>query len=184
MCQKILTKLTKIVSWRSVFRLYNQGVMNGTYTKLAFVTALAVSITCFDTHAAEIYHWVDENGVSHFSQQPPDKDTQNVSTKKIDDSPPVAGDQAEDIYNIKAHEERMAEWRKERDQERKDSLERKQQAAQQNQKYQQPESYGPSYWRRPIYARPPLSPPLRPTHLPERPIYNPRPPTASLHRGG
>ena len=158
--------------------------MNRTYTILAIASALAVSIASYETQASEIYHWVDENGVSHFSQQPPDKDIQNVSTKSIDDSQPNAADQAEDIYNTEAHEERMAEWRKERDQQRKESRERKQQAAKQNQKYQQPESYGPSYWRRPIYARPPLSPPLRPTPLPERPIYNPRPPTASLHRGG
>lgn len=151
-------------------------------TTLALVVTLGVSGLSFQTQASEIYHWVDENGVSHFSQQPPDKETQNVSTKRIVDNAPGDGAESEDIYNTVEHEKRMTAWREERDQERKDARERKQQAAQQQQKYQQPESYGPTYWRRPIYVRPPL----RPTPLPDpgRPIFNPRPPTASLQGNG
>lgn len=37
---------------------------------LAFVPAVPV------VHSGEIYKWVDENGVTHFSQQPPDSDSQ------------------------------------------------------------------------------------------------------------
>ena len=148
-------------------------------TTLIFVLALCATGASAKTQASEVYQWVDENGVSHFSQQPPSKDTQNVSTQKIIDKQPSVGDQAEDIYNTKAHEERMAEWRTERDQERKDARERKEQAAKQQRKYQQPESYGPTYWRRPIYARPPL----RPSPSPERPIFNPRPPPTAIGDG-
>lgn len=131
--------------------------------------------------ASEIYHWVDENGVSHFSQQPPAKDIQNVSTQTIRDAAPSDGVLAEDIYDTKAHEERMAEWRKERTQERKDARDRKQQAAnQQALKYPQPESYG-----RYPYLYPPIHRPRpRPPFNPERPIFNPRPPTASLSHDG
>ncbi len=130
--------------------------------------------------ASEIYHWVDENGVSHFSQQPPDKNTPNVSTQKIRDTSPSDGVLAEDIYDTKAHEERMAEWRKQREQERKDARDRKQQAARQQLTYPQPESYG----RRPYLYPPIYRPPHRPPNRPERPIFNPRPPTTALQHGG
>jgi hypothetical protein len=130
--------------------------------------------------ASEIYHWVDENGVSHYSQQPPERDTPNVSTQEIKNTTPSGAAEGEDIYDTKAHQERMAEWRKEREQERKDARDRKEQAANQNSiRYRQPESYGTTpYPYRPIYR-----PPHRPVY-PERPIYNPRPPTTSLSRGG
>lgn len=142
---------------------------------LAFLAVIASS----NMLAAEIYQWVDENGVSHFSQQPPPKDTQNVSTQTIRNATPSAAVLAEDIYDTKAHEERMAEWRKERDKERQDARDRKAQANQQQIKYQQPESYG----RRPYLYPPIYRPPNKPIY-PERPIFNPRPPTASLSRGG
>lgn len=129
--------------------------------------------------AAEIYHWVDESGVSHYSQQPPSRDTPDVSTQKIVAHTPSDNGQVEDIYNTVEHEKRMAAWREEREQERKDARDRKNQAASKPIRYQQPESYGTTpYLFRPIYR-----PPHRPVY-PERPIYNPRPPTSSLSRGG
>ena len=142
---------------------------------------LLAAIASANVAASEIYHWVDENGVAHFSQQPPAKDIQNVSTQTIRDTAPTAGVLAEDIYDTKAHEERMAEWRKERDQERKDARDRKEQVArQQALTYPQPESYD----RRP-YLRPPIyRPHPRPPYNPERPIFNPRPPTTALNGGG
>ena len=142
---------------------------------LAFLAVVASS----NMFAAEIYQWVDENGVSHFSQQPPPKDTRNVSTQTIRNTAPSAAALEEDIYDTKAHEERMAQWRKEREQERQDARDRKAQANQQQIKYQQPESYG----RRPYLYPPIYRPPNKPIY-PERPIFNPRPPTASLSRGG
>ncbi|NOR20386.1 MAG: DUF4124 domain-containing protein [Xanthomonadales bacterium] len=138
-------------------------------------------ITSAKVFASEIYHWVDESGVSHFSQQPPDRDTPNVSTQKIQNTAPSGASQGEDIYNTKAHEERMAEWRAEREQERQDARDRKNQAnSQQSIRYQQPESYG----RQPYLYPPIYRPHPRPPYNPERPIFNPRPPTTSLNRGG
>ena len=173
-------KLTKIVSSDSVLSMYTCCVMNSRCQQT--LTTLLVLAVIFGTKvfASEIYQWVDESGVSHFSQQPPDSDTPNVSTQKIRDTAPSGASQGEDIYNTKAHEERMAEWRAEREQERKDARDRKNQAANQNSiRYSQPESYGTTrYPYRPIYR-----PPNRPVY-PERPIFNPRPPTTSLNRGG
>jgi len=154
-------------------------------TKLITLVLLA-AIASTNIAAAEIYHWVDEDGVSHFSQQPPAKDIQNVSTQPIRDTAPSDGVLAEDIYDTKAHEERMVEWRKQREQERKDARDSKQQAARQQVKYPQPESYGryPYPYLYPPIHRPPHRPPNRPPSRPERPIFNPRPPTTSLNGGG
>ena len=145
---------------------------------IGLVFLIVVSST--NISASQIYQWVDENGVSHFSQQPPAKDTRNVSTKTIRDTAPNAGGQAEDIYDTKAHEERMAEWREQREQQRQDARNRKDQQATQQISYPQPESYG----RRPYIYPPIYRPPSRPPQNPDRPIFNPRPPTSSLSRDG
>jgi len=120
--------------------------------------------------ASEIYHWVDENGVQHFSQYRPSDDTPNVSTQKLEDSAPP-GD-GEDVYNVEEHEKRMAAWRKEREQQRKDARERNSQKK--PIKYQEPaRSYPGQYWYPPIYRRPPNRPPNKPTP----PIEKPSPPS-------
>jgi hypothetical protein len=164
--------------------MYNQAVMYTNRTKRIVALAFLLLIAATNTGASEIYHWVDENGVSHFSQQPPSKDTQDVSTRTIIETTPVAGGEAEDIYDTKAHEERMAEWREQREQERKDARDRRDQDARQQPTYQQPESYGRRPYIYPPIYRPPVRPPGRPPYNPDRPIFNPRPPTASLSRGG
>jgi len=150
------------------------------------IVALAFLLVIADTNisASEIYQWVDENGVSHFSQQPPAKDTQDVSTRAIIETAPSVSAEAEDIYDTEAHAERMAEWRKEREQERKDARDRKDQESRQQPTYQQPESYGRRPYIYPPIYRPPVRPPGRPPYNPDRPIFNPRPPTSSLTRGG
>jgi len=164
--------------------MYNQAVMNTNPTKRIIVLAFLLVIAGTNIGASEIYQWVDENGVSHFSQQPPSKDTQDVSTRKIIETTPAVGGEAEDIYDTKAHEERMAEWRKQREQERKDARDRRDQDARKQPTYQQPESYGRRPYIYPPIYRPPVRPPGRPPYNPDRPIFNPRPPTASLSRGG
>jgi hypothetical protein len=179
LCRNNLEKLTKRVSWGSVFWMYTYGEMRTYCTTGIMSLVFLLVIASANIAASQIYQWVDENGVSHFSQQPPAKDTQNVGTKTIRDTAPNAGGEAEDIYDTKAHEERMAEWREQREQERKDARDRKEKEATQQVRYPQPESYG----RRP-YIYPPIHrPPGRPPHNPDRPIFNPRPPTASLSRG-
>ena len=148
------------------------------------VLALLAMITSPKVAATEIYHWVDENGVSHFSQYQPGNDTPNVSTKKLEDTTP---DQVEDVYNLEEHEKRMTAWRaEEREQERKETRERKKQAAQQQPiKHSEPyNDYPRSFWYPPIYNRPPHRPPSRPPHRPQPPVVNPRPPSPFLPSRG
>jgi len=124
--------------------------------------------------ASEIYHWVDENGVSHYSQYKPAGDTPGVSIQKMEASRPPADGQAEDVYNIEAHEKRMTEWREQRQKEREESRDQKNQASQQLQiQYPQPQS---SYWGRRGYYnyRPPQNSP--PIVKPRLPSVLPRPP--------
>jgi len=49
--------------------------------------------------ASEIYQWVDENGVQHFSQHKPAGDTPNVSQRELEDNAPPGDGQVEDVYN-------------------------------------------------------------------------------------
>ncbi len=132
--------------------------------------------------ASEIYHWVDEDGVKHFTQQPPDSDTLNVSKQTLKDTSPPGNGEVEDVYNVEAHEKRMADWRQEREQQREDARENKKQTAKQ-QNYTNPnQNIAPlgSYWNRPIYGRPPSRPPDNG----DRPIFNPRPTPVKRSPGG
>ena len=144
--------------------------------RTTIVSTLAALAMLFSTQllAAEIYHWVDENGVQHFTQYRPDDDIPNVSTQKLEDTTPPGDGQPEDIYNLEEHEKRMAAWREERDQNGKDARERKQQ--QQVQYPEQNNRYIRPYWRRPIYGRPPIKPPT----IPEPPIEIPRSPPHNI----
>ena len=153
--------------------------MKTSHTIIIITLALVAVIASTKAAAMEIYHWVDENGVSHFSQYQPGDDTQNVSAKKLKDTTP---DQVEDVYNLEEHEKRMTAWREEREKERKETRERKKQAAQQQPiKHSEPyRDYSSSFWYPPIYNRPPHRPP----HKPQRPVVNPRPPSPFLPSRG
>ena len=154
----------------------------GRVTKI-ITLALLAAIASTNIAATEIYHWVDENGVSHFSQYRPGDDTPNVSTKKLEDTAP---DQVDDVFNLEAHEKRMTAWREEREKEREETRERKKQAAQQ-QPIKHSELYRDNsrgFWYPPIYNRPPHRPPNRPPHRPQPPFVNPRPPSPFLPSRG
>ena len=157
--------------------------MKTSHTIIIITLALVAVIASTKAAAMEIYHWVDENGVSHFSQYQPGDDTQNVSAKKLEDTTP---DQVEDVYNLEEHEKRMTAWREEREKERKETRERKKQAAQQQPiKHSEPyRDYSRSFWYPPIYNRPPHRPPNRPPHKPQPPVVNPRPPSPFLPSRG
>lgn len=128
--------------------------------------------------AAEIFHWVDENGVHHYSQVAPRTETEDVSTLSL--SEPAAGsyDPDADIYGVAAQQERMKAMREEMEQKRQAARERQRQEAQRPAIiYREPER-----WGYPIY-RPgfPNVPPLRPTPPIQRPPSTllPLPPVAS-----
>ena len=110
--------------------------------------------------ATEVYHWVDENGVSHYSQNAPPGDVPGVSTIILEDTTPPDYDPEEDRYGVEAQAERMAALREEMAEKREAQRERQRNAPQQPVvQYQQPYNYGYSpFWRPPYYPSPPLRP--------------------------
>lgn len=117
--------------------------------------------------ATEVYHWVDENGVSHFSQNAPPADVDGVKKMTLEDTTPPDYDPDEDRYNVAEQEKRMASMRDEMQEKRDAERERRRKAAEQQPvvQYQQSYPYGyPSFLRPPSYPGYPVrpQPPLRP----------------------
>ena len=134
---------------------------------------LLVLIANTNVAASDIYHWVDEDGIAHYSQFKPAIGTANVGKQKLENKAPPGDGEVEDIYNVEAQEKRMATLREEREQGRKNSRERNQRAAQQQPgnyseggfDYSNGYGYPPDYNRRPNRPRPPI---VRPR--PSRPV--------------
>lgn len=129
-------------------------------------------------HAEEIYHWVDADGVHHYSQSPPPKASSAVQTLQVDGSQPASYDPAEDRYNLAAQEaamqalrDKLAESKKSQQQEQKNS------AANTIVYYPEPNVghqifYPPGYHARPPNGSPAPKPPHRPSRhdgKPDRP---------------
>lgn len=74
-----------------------------------FLLTLLVGTYAFEVAAQQIYHWVDENGVPVYSQNPPPGET----VAKILHLEPWAPDPeaGEDLYNVEAQQQRMQELR-------------------------------------------------------------------------
>jgi len=54
-------------------------------------TSLAIALLCTQALAqTQLYEWVDENGVTHFSQQPP-PDSPNMQPTNINGAPVISG---------------------------------------------------------------------------------------------
>ncbi len=125
--------------------------------------------------ATEVYHWVDEDGVSHYSQSAPGADVAGVSKMTLEDTTPPDYDPEEDLYGVEAQAERMASLREEMAGKREAQRERERNAPQQPVvQYQQPYQYGyPSFWQPPYYPSPPLRP-VQPIEL--APVFPFRPP--------
>jgi len=147
---------------------------------IVFLTLLA-TLALTGASASEIYHWVDKDGVAHYSQFPPPEDTADVSKKKLEAQALPGNSPTEDVYNVKEHERRMAQWRKERDQRRQDAREEKSQPQPPPVRYPEPyNGFSRSFWYPPIYHRPPYRPPHRPPNRPQPPVVIPRPPSVLL----
>lgn len=139
-------------------------------THLIFIGSLALLTAWPDSSFAEqIYHWVDADGVQHFSQTAPSNTPTDVRTLDVDGSQPDSYDPNEDRYNVAAQAEatqavrdRLAENRKE-------------------QQENQPRGYDPQviYYPEPNYSYsngilyppdyPRPRPPNRPPGKPDRP---------------
>jgi hypothetical protein len=130
--------------------------------------------------AAAVYRWVDEAGVTHFSEAPPETPAGEVQTLDVPEPGPRA-DPENDYYSIANQSKRMEAVREERERARAErdlARRRLELQAQQAQaveslsatepttQYRYPPAYGPPYW-----AIPP-----RPWPGPHPPGVGPRPP--------
>ncbi len=108
--------------------------------------------------ATEIYHWVDENGISNFSSIAPSGDVTGVGIMSLEDTTPPDYDPEEDLYGVQAQAERMASLRDEMEKKREAQRERDRNSSQQPVvQYRDRYQYGLPYYGRP-YPRPPLRP--------------------------
>ena len=85
---------------------YNQIKM----MKMPFLSLLALALAV-PAFAAEIYHWVDENGVANFSSTAPPVQDVPVKTMVLDDSPAPRYDPEKDPFDVEGQAERMAAYR-------------------------------------------------------------------------
>ena len=117
--------------------------------------------------AAEVYKWVDEDGITHFSQMPPDTSVADVSQQVLRDTRPSDYDPEQDLYGVEEQAKRMQELRDEKDKRYQARLEREREAQKQQViHYRTQESYGyPIY--RPGWGNP------RPPLLPTPPVVRP-----------
>ena len=134
---------------------------------------LALLASACPAFASEIYHWVDAQGVNHYSQSPPDVQNE-VETLDVDGSQPASYDPTEDRYNVAAQEAAMQEMR-DRMAENRKNRQQAQPASSDTTVIYYPETEGynqflyPTYGPRPPHVRP-LPPdenrPGRPGNLP------------------
>lgn len=110
--------------------------------------------------AYEVYHWVDENGVAHYSQDKPADSVQGVTKLQLEDSSPADFDPTEDRYGVEQQAERMAELRDSMDERRDAARERRQSTPPAPVViYQDPYPYYSNrLWLPPLYPSPPVRP--------------------------
>jgi hypothetical protein len=151
---------------------YTKGMKPTGFVLFFLVLLASISMPVL---ATEVYHWVDEDGVSHYSQSAPGADVAGVSKMTLEDTTPPDYDPEEDRYGVEAQAERMALLREEMAEKREAQREREHNAPQQPVvQYQQPYQYGNSpFWQPPYYPSPPLRPeqPIAPA-----PVFPFRPP--------
>jgi hypothetical protein len=82
-----------------------------TVIRTRMLVLLGLGFLSATTAAQEVYRWVDENGVVHFSQTAPAADTQGVDRLQLEASRPADYDPEEDRYNVAEQAERMQAYR-------------------------------------------------------------------------
>ena len=132
--------------------------------RVNFLLLLVALMACSTvTSASEIYHWVDENGVHHYSQNAPANASAPVNTMTVEDTRPSGYDPEEDIYDVAGQAERMAAMRQEMADRREKERERQQRLAelQARQPIIVNQNRTPLPWwgGRPVYPIQPIEPP-------------------------
>jgi hypothetical protein len=107
----------------------------------------------------EVYHWVDENGVSHFTQSAPSADVGGVRRMTVEDTRPPDYDPNEDRYGVAQQQERMAALREEMNEKREAEAKRQRDAAARQPAVQYVDRYrSPLFWNPPYYRPQPPRP--------------------------
>lgn len=122
-------------------------------------------------NAGDIYHWVDDEGVAHYSQFPPPEESGvEVETRSLEASTPEDYDPVEDEYSVLNQAGRIhAEWRaiaeaREAREERR-AAEREERRRRMDDERRPPDDYGWRYGRSVFYpSLLPHRPPWRPGH--------------------
>lgn len=110
--------------------------------------------------SVEVYHWVDENGVAHYSQEKPADAAPGIKKIQLEDTRPADFDAEEDRYGVEEQAMRMAELRQGMQQRREEARERQRNTPQPPVIiYQQPyQSWSNRLWVPPLYPGPPVRP--------------------------
>ena len=95
-----------------------------TYAISALVVCLAVTSGRVTAAPFEVYHWVDEQGVDHYSQERPPAEVTGVRVLLLEDTTPTEFDPEEDLYGVEEQAIRMAALREEMQQRREAAAER------------------------------------------------------------
>ena len=142
------------------------------------LTAIGVALSAWTvpSPAQEIYRWVDDQGVVHFSDTAPAAASGEVSTLTLQDTTPANYDPEQDIYNLEATAQRMQALRDELAAEREARRERAATQPPVVAQYPEQPHYGYAddylYGYPPLYPRPPGGHPGRP---PGGPPHRPPP---------
>ena len=134
-------------------------------TRASILIGLGALSLCVAGNAAalQVYHWVDERGVAHFSENPPPEKAPDLATIDVETDSGANNLAGDDAYDTEAHAERMDAWREEKRQQREAKQERRRQAAR-SRPVEVPEyssGYAGAYWYpfhryRPPHQRPPV----------------------------
>lgn len=84
------------------------AMLNNNVT-MQWTLLLLASAASVPAAAADVYRWVDEGGVVHFSQWAPKGEIDDVSTVSVDTSTPTDYDPQDDPYSILNQSERIHE---------------------------------------------------------------------------
>ena len=135
---------------------------------IAMCSFLATLTVVAHVEATEIYKWVDEEGVVHFSDTKP-ADAASVESLRVHQSNAPEYDPADDPYSIHNQAKRVGEtWeRLEKDREARREKRREEALRQPTYVYQPYDPYYTGY--RYPYFRPGIRPPMWPAHRPVRP---------------
>lgn len=122
-------------------------------TSLLAVTAILAAGPHAVAHASEIYRWVDDDGVVHYSDTKPDEP---FATLQIEDTRPAGYHPAEDFYSIVNQARRLNETLVELATVRQEREERRRVEAQET-AFTEPPSYELyQYAAYPLYYSPPV----------------------------